>query len=146
MAAEKKKEVSEAKLKLRAVEARLRPLQDLSKELNTRKGKRQRNHQKAIDEVQNLQLAIRDNRETVTRVEAEAKGIKDEMQRLKREEKRRLEKIVALKGRKEHYERVLQEPQEDVKDKVKEKQEERVGLDFWMMLTSGCHPATSPPC
>lgn len=123
----KKEELVKAKKKLRAVESRLSPLQDLSKELHTRRGKREKNYRKAEDEIRGLRTAIRDGREAVTRVETEAKGIKDEMQRLKREEKRRLEKIATLKGRKEHHERVLLEPQEDVRDKVKEKQQERVG-------------------
>lgn len=95
--------------------------------MHTRRGKREKNYRKAEDKIRGLRTAIRDGREAVTRVETEAKGIKDEMQRLKREEKRRLEKIATLKGRKEHHERVLLEPQEDVRDKVKEKQQERVG-------------------
>ncbi|EKC98079.1 nucleus protein [Trichosporon asahii var. asahii CBS 8904] len=126
--AQKKSEVAKAKLKLRAVESRVSPLQELSKELITRRNKREKNYKKAQDEVKDWRTAIRDGREAVNQVEAETKGIKDEMQRLKREEKRRLEKIAALKARKEHYERVLQEPQEDVRDKVKEKQQERKDL------------------
>lgn len=134
--AQKKSEVAKAKLKLRAVESRVSPLQELSKELITRRNKREKNYKKAQDEVKDWRTAIRDGREAVNQVEAETKGIKDEMQRLKREEKRRLEKIAALKARKEHYERVLQEPQEDVRDKVKEKQQERVSFLLAITLTS----------
>lgn len=127
LSAAKKAEVTRAKLRLRAADARLLPLQELLKEMNTRKTKRERNYRKAIQGVEDIQTAIRDGREAVNKVESETKKIRDEMQRLKRDEKRRLEKIKDLKTKKEHYENVLKEPQEDVKDKIKEKQAERVG-------------------
>lgn len=120
------------------------PLQELFKEMNTRKGKRERNYRKEADQLHDLQTAIRDGRKAVNQVEADAKGIKDEMQRLKRDEKKRMEKIATLKAKKEHYENVLREPQEDVKDKVKEKQEERVSASYSDVLTSGCHSVASP--
>lgn len=128
----KKEELVKAKQKLHATEDKLMPLQGLLKEMNTRNGKRERNYRKADDEVHQIQTAIRDAREVATKAEKDAKGVRDEMQRLKREEKRRLQKISELKAKKEHHENVLREPQEDVREKVEEKKQEKVGLQCFV--------------